>query len=70
MECHEFDIQILPGGQIRINIHGVKGPGCKEYAKMFEKIMNTTGETEITSEYYEPPTGIEIHIEQSAGDNR
>ena len=64
MECHEFDIEIRPNGEVRVHIHGVKGPGCTEYVKLFEQILHSEGETELTSEYYEPPTGVEIHIEQ------
>ena len=31
METHEFDIEIKRGGEIRIHVKGVKGPGCMDY---------------------------------------
>ena len=64
METHEFDIKILPDGKIRIHIRGAKGPACLKYARLFEEILETTGMHEKTSEFYEPPTGVEIHINQ------
>ena len=62
METHEFDIAIAPDGQVQIHIRGVKGPGCLEYAKLFEKIIGTTVARELTEEYYQPPTGVAIRI--------
>ncbi len=64
MEAHEFEIEIRPDGEIRIHVKGVKGPGCLEYAQMLEDILGTTSTRELTSEYYEPATGVDIHVEQ------
>ena len=66
MECHEFDIEVRPDGMIRIQTHGVKGPACIEYVKLFEQIMGATGDVERTGEYYEPPTQVGLGIEQRA----
>ncbi len=64
METHEFDIEIKRGGEIRIHVKGVKGPGCMDYADLFETILGASGTREQTSEYYEQPTGVEIRVEQ------
>jgi hypothetical protein len=64
VEQHEFEIEILPDGKIRVHIKGVKGPACLEYAKLFEKVAGAAGEAQHTSEYYEPPTEVRIDLEQ------
>lgn len=66
MESHEFDIIISPGGQVKIDIKGVKGPGCMEYAKLFQKLLGEAQSVEQTAEYYEPPTGVDIHLHDQA----
>jgi hypothetical protein len=68
MESHEFDIDIRPDGKVQVHIHGVKGKSCLEYARLFEKILGGgTAAVEQTSEFYEPPTDVQIHIEEKAG---
>ncbi|MCX7933851.1 MAG: DUF2997 domain-containing protein [Planctomycetota bacterium] len=64
METHEFEIQILPDGQVKIHIKGVKGPACEEYARLFQRLMSQEGKIERTHEYYEPPTDVRIDVEQ------
>jgi len=64
MESHELDIEIRPDGTVAVHIKGVKGEGCETYAKFFEELLNHEGERTRTSEFYEPPTGVEIHIRQ------
>ena len=66
METHELEVTIRPDGKVQIHIKGVKGPSCEEYTKLFEQILNSEGQTERTAEYYEPPTGVAIHIEQKS----
>jgi len=63
VETHEFDISIGKDGKVRVHVKGVKGAACEEYVKLFERILNAEGTVEHTSEYYEPPTGVEIHVE-------
>lgn len=67
MECHELEIMIRPGGKVEVLVRGAKGAGCLEYARLVQQIFNAQGQVELTSEYYEPPTGVEIHLEQSRG---
>ena len=64
METHEFEIEIKPGGEVRVHVKGVKGPGCLEYARMLEEILEQEGTQELTSEYYEQPTGVDVHIHE------
>ena len=62
MECHEFEISIGRDGKVTVHIKGVKGAGCLDYAKVFQEILGGTGQVNVTHEYYEPPTGVEIRI--------
>ena len=71
MECHEFDIEILPDGQVKVHIKGVKGQACLDYVKLFEQIMGEATQIQHTAEYYAPPTGVGIHVEhKSEGETR
>ncbi len=65
MESHEFDIDILPDGRVKVHIKGVKGAACMDYVKLFEQVVGSAAEVERTSEYYEPPSNVEIHLEQN-----
>jgi len=66
MEQHEFDIEIAPNGQVRVHIKGVKGQACVDYVRLFERILGRAAELQHTGEFYEPPTGVAISIEQKA----
>lgn len=64
MEVHEFDIEIRPDGKVLVRVQGAKGPACLDYAKFFEQLLNSKAEIELTSEYYEPPSQVEIKLDQ------
>lgn len=66
MESHELEITIDRSGKVRVHVKGVKGEACLEYLKLFEKMLNATGKVEHTAEFYEPPTGVQIHIENKS----
>ena len=64
MEQHEFDISIAADGTVRIETHGVKGPACEEYVKLFEEILAGQSTFERTAEYYEPVTDVIINTQR------
>lgn len=64
MEMHEFDIVLNPNGTVSIHVEGTKGPACEKYVEMFQEILQSELEVERTSEYYAPPTDVNINIEQ------
>ena len=64
MEAHEFDIEITPGGEVKVHIKGVKGQACTDYVKLFEQIFAEATDVQHTAEFYAPPTSVAIHIEQ------
>jgi hypothetical protein len=53
MAGKEIEVSIEKNGQVKVHISGVKGPGCMEYAKLFERIVGPIEEEEHTWEYYE-----------------
>ena len=63
MEVHELEITIAPDGELKVEVKGAKGAACMEYAKRIESIFSEAHTVEHTSEYYEPATGVEIHLE-------
>jgi len=67
MEQHELDITIGTDGKVRVHVQGAKGPACMDYVKMLGSILNSEGELTHTSEFYEPPTGVAIHLKNTDG---
>lgn len=71
MNKPEIFIEILPTGQIKAEIRGVKGKGCMEYARLLEEVVGTLQSVEHTSEFYEPEQqatllgSTDIHLDQS-----
>lgn len=53
MAAKEIDVSISKDGMVKVHISGIKGPGCMEYAKLFERIVGTMEDVEHTWEYYE-----------------
>ena len=64
METHELDIEIRPDGEVRVHVKGVKGAACMDYVKLFENILNTSAETDVTSEFYEAATEVSARVAQ------
>ena len=62
METHEIEIEVRPDGTVQARVLGAKGPACLEYARLIEKILGAQGQVELTSEYYEAPTEVQIHV--------
>ena len=64
-----LEIEIRPGGDVKVHIQGVKGPGCLESQKLLEQILaGTAVHSELTSEYYEQAeTQVQINVESRTG---
>ena len=54
----EIDIEIDENGEVKIDIKGIKGKGCLEYAEIIEKVLGPGRDRELTSEYYEENVNI------------
>ena len=49
----EIEVEIDENGDVRFHVMGMKGPGCLDYAKLFNEVLGPVKEQELTSEYYE-----------------
>ena len=67
MAQHELEIEINVNGEVKVNVKGVKGKACLEYAEWMAQIVGQIKDQQLTSEYYEPEikTRIDLHQELS-----
>lgn len=63
----EITIRVGKGGKINLDVLGVKGGGCKDLTKAFEKALGKVTETKNTSEYYEQEQ--QVNDKQQLGGN-
>jgi Protein of unknown function (DUF2997) len=57
-EKKELEITIGPDGEVQVLVKCIKGASCTEETKFLEDALGNTIESrELTSEYYEQPTG-------------
>jgi hypothetical protein len=55
----ELEITINPDGSVSVQVKCVKGQSCVAETKFLEEALGDTIESrELTSEYYEQPTGV------------
>jgi len=64
MAQHDIEIEIGKNGEVKVHVKGVKGPACMDYAEFLAAIVGKVKEQQLTSEYYEPPEKVKIHLEQ------
>lgn len=50
MEMQEITVTILPGGEVKIEVNGVKGGGCMELTEQLEKALGSVSSREMTPE--------------------
>jgi len=62
MESHELEIEIGKDGKVRVKTAGAKGKSCLEYIRLVEQIVGKTLTQELTAEYYEPDSQVQIDI--------
>ncbi len=63
MRKPEFDIVISRTGKITVEIKGIKGPRCLEYAELLKEIVGHEEERHLTAEYYAPDTEVRIDVQ-------
>lgn len=64
MAQREFDITIAADGTVELHVKGIKGRGCLEVVKLFEKIVGEMKSQEQTNEFYEPEEQVQFRIDQ------
>ncbi|HVR82900.1 MAG TPA: DUF2997 domain-containing protein [Planctomycetota bacterium] len=60
MEPHDLRIEIGKDGRVRIQTSGAKGKSCLAYVKLVERIVGKAMSQELTAEYYEPDSHVQI----------
>lgn len=60
MESHELEIEIGKDGKVRVKTAGAKGKSCLEYIRLVEQIVGKSLSQELTAEYYEPDSKVQI----------
>ena len=70
MEQHDLEIEIGKDGRVRVHVKGAKGKACLDYAKLLERIVGREEGRELTSEFYEPETGVRLDERLRAEEGR
>lgn len=64
MEAHDLEIVIGKDGKVRVKTSGAKGKSCLEYIKLVERIVGKAESKEMTAEFYEPDSQVQIDSAQ------
>ena len=64
MAQREFEITILPTGEVQLHIKGYKGRACLDAIKVFEQIVGEVKSQQQTNEFYEPEEQVRYKIDQ------
>ncbi len=68
MEQHDVEIAIARNGEVEVFVKGAKGKACTKYADFIASLVGKVKEQRYTSEYYEPDSKVEIHLQQECGE--
>lgn len=60
MERPEFDIVIGKNGKVTVEVKGVKGPRCLDYADLIREIIGHEDQRKLTGEYYGQDSEVRI----------
>ncbi|MEI6715091.1 MAG: DUF2997 domain-containing protein [Verrucomicrobiota bacterium] len=64
MKAREYEIVILTDGSVELTVQGHPGKSCLDVAKMFEEIIGSTSQHQLTQEFYEPDDSVHINQER------
>jgi hypothetical protein len=70
MEQHDFEIEIAKDGTVKVHISGAKGKVCLDYAAFLTSVVGKQESVELTSEYYEPETGVQVSPQLRVGQGK
>ncbi len=59
----EFEIVISKTGKVTVEVKGVKGPRCLEYAEVIKEIVGREEERHLTADYYAPEGEVRIDVQ-------
>ncbi|RME40229.1 MAG: DUF2997 domain-containing protein [Planctomycetota bacterium] len=63
MSKPEFEILIDKQGRMTVEIKGVKGPRCLEYADLLREIVGHEEARRLTADFYAPEGKVRFHVE-------
>ena len=63
MNRPEFEIVISKTGKVTVEVKGVKGPQCLEYADIIKEIVGHEEQRRLTAEYYAPDIEVRIDVQ-------
>ncbi len=63
MERPEFEVVISKTGKVTVEVKGVKGPRCLEYADLIREIVGKEESRQLTAEYYAPDSKVRINTQ-------
>ena len=69
MRRPEFEIVISKTGEVTVEIKGVRGPQCLEYADLIREIVGHEESRRLTVDYYAPDSQVRIdtRVKDSSG---
>ncbi|MBF0225481.1 MAG: DUF2997 domain-containing protein [Desulfobacterales bacterium] len=63
----EIEVEIDEQGDVKIEVKGIKGKACLDYADIFQNVLGPIKEQRLTSEYYEQSSNILSQIRRKVG---
>ena len=63
----EVEIELRPDGTVVVRTEGVKGPQCLKYTEFLEQLVGKRQSLELTSEYYEKESQVQVGVRQRQG---
>lgn len=64
----EIEITITPEGKVVARTRGMKGQSCLAAAELLQQLIGPVESKELTSEYYEAQTSVQVGVETRRGD--
>lgn len=49
----KMNVTIMPNGEVKMQIEGIKGKKCLDLSKGFEEALGEVADRKLTSEYYQ-----------------
>ena len=63
----EIKLKVMPNGEVRIEVRGVRGPECLELTKFLEEELGLVTERVRTEEHYAATEQVSVHQYRGGG---
>jgi len=54
MRRETIEVGIAPGGEVHVEVKGMRGPACLDVRELFRSLLGPIKATAFSEEYYEP----------------